>query len=57
MTVVEAVRWSGGGDAVDIIDQRQLPNELVRRELRTVDDVCDAILTLSVRGAPAIRKP
>jgi methylthioribose-1-phosphate isomerase len=54
MTVVEAVRWSVGGDAVDIIDQRQLPNELVRRELRTIDDVCDAILTLSVRGAPAI---
>jgi methylthioribose-1-phosphate isomerase len=54
MTVVEAVRWSEGGDAVEIIDQRQLPNELVRRELRTVDDVCDAIHTLSVRGAPAI---
>jgi len=54
MTVVEAVRWSVGGDAVEIIDQRLLPNELVRRELRTVDDVCDAILTLSVRGAPAI---
>ena len=54
MTVVEAVRWSVDGDAVDIIDQRQLPNELVRRELRTVDDICEAILTLSVRGAPAI---
>jgi methylthioribose-1-phosphate isomerase len=54
MTVVEAVRWSVGGDAVEIIDQRQLPNELVRRELRTADDVCDAIATLSVRGAPAI---
>ncbi len=54
MTVVEAVRWSVGGDAVDIIDQRLLPTDLVRRELRTVDDVCDAIATLSVRGAPAI---
>jgi len=54
MTVVEAVRWSTDGDAVDIIDQRRLPNELVRRELRTADDVCDAIATLSVRGAPAI---
>ena len=54
MTVVQAVRWSGDGEAVDIIDQRRLPGELVRRELRTVDDVCDAIATLAVRGAPAI---
>jgi methylthioribose-1-phosphate isomerase len=54
MTVVEAVRWSADGDAVDIIDQRRLPADLVRRELRTADDVCDAIATLAVRGAPAI---
>jgi Predicted translation initiation factor 2B subunit, eIF-2B alpha/beta/delta family len=54
MSVVEAVRWSAHGDAVDIIDQRLLPGELVRRELRSVDDVCDAIATLAVRGAPAI---
>lgn len=54
MTVVEAVRWATHGNAVDIIDQRRLPAELVRRELRTADDVCDAIATLAVRGAPAI---
>jgi methylthioribose-1-phosphate isomerase len=54
MTIVEAVRWSADGRAVDIIDQRRLPHELVRRELRTADDVCDAIATLAVRGAPAI---
>lgn len=54
MTVVEAVRWAADGNAVDIIDQRRLPAELVRRELRTVDDVCEAIATLAVRGAPAI---
>lgn len=54
MTVVEAVRWSAHGDAVDIIDQRALPGELVRRELRTADDVCEAIASLAVRGAPAI---
>ncbi len=39
---------------MDIIDQRRLPGELVRRELRTADEVCDAIATLAVRGAPAI---
>ena len=54
MSVVESVRWSPDGLAVDIIDQRRLPGTLVRRDLRTVDDVCDAILTLAVRGAPAI---
>src|SRR4051794_5169820 len=54
MSVVETVRWSAAGDAVDIIDQRALPGELVRIELRTVEQVCDAIATLAVRGAPAI---
>ena len=54
MTAVESVRWSADGSEVDIIDQRLLPATLERRELRTVDDVCDAILTLAVRGAPAI---
>ena len=54
MTIVESVRWSAQGDAVDIIDQRRLPGELVRRELRSADEVCDAIATLAVRGAPAI---
>ncbi len=54
MGAVESVRWSADGGAGDIIDQRLLPGALVRRELRTVEDVCDAILTLAVRGAPAI---
>jgi methylthioribose-1-phosphate isomerase len=54
MTIVEAVRWSACGHAVDIIDQRCLPGELVRRELRSAADVCEAIATLAVRGAPAI---
>src|SRR5829696_9685329 len=54
MSAVESVRWSADGGAVDIIDQRLLPGTLVRRELRSAGDVCDAILTLAVRGAPAI---
>ena len=52
--IIEAVRWSPAGDAVRIIDQRRLPRELVHRDLRTLDEVCDAIRTLAVRGAPAI---
>lgn len=54
MTPVESVRWAPGGDAVRIIDQRRLPAEFVERDLRSVEDVCDAIRTLAVRGAPAI---
>ena len=39
---------------VVIVDQRELPERYVERELRTLADVCDAIRTLAVRGAPAI---
>ena len=39
---------------MSIVDQRELPGRLVERELRSLDDVCDAIRTLAVRGAPAI---
>jgi methylthioribose-1-phosphate isomerase len=39
---------------VRIIDQRLLPGEFLERDLRTLDDMVDAIRTLAVRGAPAI---
>ena len=48
------MQWGPDGVCVRIIDQRRLPGEYVERDLRTVDDVCDAITTLAVRGAPAI---
>ena len=54
MAVIESVRWSPDGDTVIIIDQTQLPERLVERELRSLGDVCDAIARLAVRGAPAI---
>jgi methylthioribose-1-phosphate isomerase len=54
MTVIESVRWSPDGAGVRIIDQTQLPARLVERDLRSLDDVCQAIIGLSVRGAPAI---
>ncbi len=54
MQPIEAVRWCEDGTGVRIIDQRHLPGEFVERDLRTLDDVCDAIRTLAVRGAPAI---
>jgi methylthioribose-1-phosphate isomerase len=49
-----AVRWTPDFAAVRIIDQRLLPGEFVERDLSTLDEVCDAISTLAVRGAPAI---
>ena len=54
MAVIEAVRWSPSGDGVRIIDQTQLPERFVERDLRSLDEVCEAIVHLRVRGAPAI---
>src|SRR5688500_9641531 len=54
MSVIQAVRWSPDGDAVRIIDQRRLPEQYVERDLRALEEICDAIETLAVRGAPAI---
>ncbi|MBK8250885.1 MAG: S-methyl-5-thioribose-1-phosphate isomerase [Gemmatimonadetes bacterium] len=54
ITPIEAVRWNPTADAVRIIDQRRLPEHYEERDLRTLDDVVEAIQTLSVRGAPAI---
>jgi methylthioribose-1-phosphate isomerase len=51
---IEAVRWSPSGDAVRIIDQTLLPDRCEERDLRSLDEVCDAIARLAVRGAPAI---
>jgi len=39
---------------VRLIDQRRLPEELTFLVCRTVDELCDAITTLAVRGAPAL---
>ena len=54
MTPLASVGWSPDASALRIVDQRLLPGEVVLRDLRSVDAVCDAIRTLAVRGAPAI---
>ncbi|MDQ4096782.1 MAG: S-methyl-5-thioribose-1-phosphate isomerase, partial [Actinomycetota bacterium] len=46
------IEWRDGN--VRIIDQRRLPGELVFLEIATVDELCDAIGTLAIRGAPAL---
>ena len=45
---------SGDGQTVQVIDQRQLPHELVVLDLTKVDDVIMAIQEMVVRGAPLI---
>jgi methylthioribose-1-phosphate isomerase len=52
--IVQSVRWTDDGTGVRIIDQRLLPERMIERDLRTLEDVTDAIRTLAVRGAPAI---
>ena len=37
-----------------LIDQRRLPEALTFLECRSVDELCEAITTLAVRGAPAL---
>jgi len=54
MHIIEAVKWAPSGDALRIIDQTRLPGERVERDLRTLEEMCEAIETLAVRGAPAI---
>ncbi len=51
---VRALRWDSAARTLRILDQRFLPREVIERELRTLDEVDDAIRSLAVRGAPAI---
>jgi len=46
------IEWSDG--CVRMIDQRALPGRLSFVEATTVEELCDAIRTLAVRGAPAL---
>jgi methylthioribose-1-phosphate isomerase len=54
MEVIQPVNWSTDGHGVRILDQRALPEREIYRDLRSADEVYEAILTLAVRGAPAI---
>ena len=46
------IEWRDG--VVRMIDQRRLPGELVYVDARTVDELCEAIRAMAVRGAPAL---
>jgi len=50
--VLQPVLWEN--DAIKLLDQRLLPEEIVYLKLTTPQDVWEAIRELKVRGAPAI---
>ena len=51
---VETVAFNENKDAAVIIDQTRLPGETALCEIRTAEELYDAIYLLKVRGAPAI---
>lgn len=52
---LQSVRWNSATQSLDLLDQRQLPDEIVYLELTTAEQVWDAIKQLAVRGAATNR--
>ena len=52
---IETLKWQGGADGwLELIDQRLLPGQFEILECKTPPELFEAIVTLAVRGAPAI---
>lgn len=54
VTHIDNIRLAGDGESVIIIDQTLLPGEIKYIELRTAEELYNAIFELKIRGAPAI---
>ena len=54
VTHVQNIRYDKAEERLYIIDQTLLPNEEKEIELRTVEEMIEAIKVLRIRGAPAI---
>lgn len=54
VTHVQNIRYDKATERLYIIDQTLLPNEEKEIELRTVEEMIEAIKMLRIRGAPAI---
>lgn len=50
----QTIRWTDDRAGLVILDQTELPERRVEKELRTLDEVAEAIRSLRVRGAPLI---
>lgn len=51
---VKSVEWDYEKECLTLIDQRLIPFEIKFNNYTTVEDICEAIKTMVVRGAPAI---
>jgi methylthioribose-1-phosphate isomerase len=53
--IAQTLKWIGSVDGfLELIDQRRLPGEFIKLQCRDSEQLCEAIKTLAVRGAPAI---
>ncbi len=52
MSTFRSIEWKG--DRLVLLDQRRIPEAKVFLELRTPEEVAEAIRSMAVRGAPAI---
>lgn len=52
LSEVQALKWTG--HSLKVLDQRQLPDTIVYEEFTDANGVAEAIITMRVRGAPAI---
>ncbi len=52
MIWADTIKWCG--DYAKLIDQRKLPHEEVYIDVRTAEDMYEAIKNMAIRGAPAI---
>lgn len=49
-----SLRYDAASEHVLIVDQTRLPHDFIERELASLDDACEAIAAMWVRGAPLI---
>ncbi len=51
---LRAIRHDTARDAIVIIDQTRLPHQLQERTISSLEDACEAIACMRIRGAPLI---
>ncbi|HDS16946.1 MAG TPA: S-methyl-5-thioribose-1-phosphate isomerase [Proteobacteria bacterium] len=54
MKPFQTINWFKAGDFLRLLDQRRLPHKKIYLDCSKLEQVCEAIETLAVRGAPAI---
>jgi len=52
--ILNPIYWDSEKDCLIAIDQRALPDRIIWLEIRTFDEIIEAITTLIIRGAPLL---